>query len=567
MNSLIDTRKYKATTAAKHMLNNPLKYFANAKNIERLRPLLNEDKVALRLVDLLSTTQNQLLAYLNFDKKNSSKFKLIDNVIADETDSYIDIQTIYCSKLSPSYIDTKTIQALEQRLNVTLAESLNNVGVDKVALSAGEIPKQCLHTAWIVEHFALYLVGTLSLEEDQTGSIIFRVKDQDSFDAMLFGNALESASLVAANAVLVNLANSASNEANFDLLIRAQSLVEQHWKTSSSEVTESIYHEVADTILILASLLKGSAPITNSTVKGAMRRFPSNKTMLSTYEKIKWHQKKIPSEDRLFEIKNSGLVLGSVDLVRGLIDQAEFFANKALGKDWHSKLEDAQKQNLFNKLESYPHIDVLNFEIKQEHVEIDYRKGLSLDIDFFIRDKQTQKIYGVQLKHVTNSNKAGLALWLEMLADPRHKLGRGVSQVEHFNKIVEKSKLIRDRLKVHGISEEEQKDITPIILHNLGSMDMIAMHDGIFLYDIPTFIRALTERYAIADTFNYGTYSAQHSTNGQVRSLRLDQPKEIIKEYVSDERFQYLSGYNLCKKVTRKVSLSGTIIEAIGIGL
>ncbi|PML79480.1 hypothetical protein [Enterovibrio norvegicus] len=570
MNALIDTRKYKATQAAKHMLNNPLKYFANERNIEQLRALLNEDKVALRLIDLISNSQSQLLRYLNFDKKDSDRFKLIDNVIVDKTDSYVDVQTTFASNLSPSYTDTKTFEALEQRLNVTLAESLNSVGIDRAALSKGNVPAQCLNTAWLVEHFALYLVGTLTLDESENGSFVFKVKNRDVFDAMLFGNALESASLVAANAVLSNLAQSGSNgmsHTNPELYFRALSLIDQHWKIDSIEVIESIYHEIADTVLILIGVLNGSNPITQSTIKEAMKRSPSNKTLLSSFENIKWHQRKIPSEDRLFETKNSGLVLGSVNMVRGLIDQAEFFAKKTMGNDWHSKLESAQKQHLFSKLEKYPHIDVLDFEIKQEHVEVEYRENLSLDVDFFIRDKLHSKIYAVQLKHITHCHKAGLSLWLEMLADPKNKLGKGVSQVDNLNKMIGKSTSLRNRLKDHDISKDELKGLTPIVLHNLGSMDMIAMHDGVFLYDIPTFIRALTERYAVEDRFHNGSYRAQHSTNGKIRSLRLNQPKEIINEYISDERFRNMSSYNLSKHITRKVVISDSIIEAIGVGL
>ncbi|MDN3683531.1 hypothetical protein QW180_02680 [Vibrio sinaloensis] len=45
----------------------------------------------------------------------------------------------------------------------------------------------------------------------------------------------------------------------------------------------------------------------------------------------------------------------------------------------------------FGSLKEHDHIDLLNFELKQEHIGLPTQNEIDLDIDFFIRDSRTKK--------------------------------------------------------------------------------------------------------------------------------------------------------------------------------
>ncbi|MGR5194909.1 hypothetical protein ACPV4H_13525 [Vibrio rotiferianus] len=575
--SLIDIRRHRTTQAAKSMLNYPLKYFANTNNIKRLESIVEGDERALKVINILKQQQTQFSSYLNFSQASTSEHKLINNVIENQSEQYVNIKSELCPD-APSELFELGVTNIVSRMNLNLAESLNGIGVRSDLSDNNVFIAELLNSAWLVDHFAMYLVGAVDLSEDVSGNFIFKPKHEDQFTPLWFGNALEQSSLQAGNYAIAKLAESSyapnANDLSLQMLhARVLSLVEQHWKLKSSTIFEKVFHQKADLIMLLLGAYQNHlsqdsfTAITRGKIETLVRHSPNHHGLLNTYDVVKAFQQALPSEDRLFDIMNDGLVLGNTEIVRGLIKQVEHFAAIQFGDEWHANLEKEQLAELFGSLKEHDHIDLLNFELKQEHISLPTQNEIGLDIDFFIRDNRTKKVYAVQLKHIESNFKANLALWLDLLGDPRAKLGKGVAQLESLGTLCKTDQKVRDRLIRHGILDSEIPHIVPILLHNCGSMDMIKLHSGIWLYDIPTFLRALTGRTAILDVYDGKNYRAEGSSKFDASGLKLDEPLEIVHAYLQDERFQKLRHFDAGRHVSRTARIEGTTFSSIGLAL
>ncbi|MCS0317288.1 hypothetical protein [Vibrio diabolicus] len=574
---LIDIRRHRATQAAKSMLNHPLKYFANANNIKRLESIVEGDKRALKVVNILKQHQTQFSSYLNFSQSSTSEHKIIKNVIENQSEQYVNIKSELCSN-APSELFQLGVTNIVSRMNLNLAESLNGIGVRNDLSDNNVFIAELLNSAWLVDHFAMYLVGAVDLSEDVNGNFIFKPKHKDQFIPLWFGNALEQSSLQAGNYAIAKLAES-SYASNADYLslqmlqVRVLSLVEQHWKLKSSTVFEKVFNQKADLIMLLIGAYQNHlfqdplTTITRRNIETLVQHSPNHRGLLKTYDTVKAFQQALPSEDKLFDIINDGLVLGNTEIVRGLIKQVEHFAAIQFGDKWHGNLEKEQLAELFGSLKEHEHIDLLDFELKQEHIGVPNQNEIGLDIDFFIRDNRTKRVYAVQLKHIESSSKANLALWLDILGGAKAKLGKGVAQLENLGALCKTDQKIRDRLIQHGILESEIPHIVPILVHNCGSMDMIKLHSNIWLYDIPTFVRALTGRTAILDVYDGGNYRAEGSSKFDASGLKLDEPLGIVHAYLQDERFQKLRHFDAARHVSRTARIEGTSFSSIGVAL
>ncbi len=574
---LIDIRRHRATQAAKSMLNYPLKYFANTNNIKRLESIVEGDERALKVINILKQQQTQFSSYLNFSQASTSEHKLINNVIENQSEQYVNIKSELCPNAPPELFELG-VTNIVSRMNLNLAESLNGIGVRNDLSGNNVFIAELLNSAWLVDHFAMYLVGAVDLSEDISGNFIFKPKHKDQFIPSWFGNALEQSSLQAGYYAIKKLAESsyASNADHLSLQmlqVRVLSLVEQHWKLKSSTVFEKIFNQKADLIMLLIGAYQNHlsqdplATITRRNIETLVQHSPNHRGLLKTYDTVMAFQQALPSEDRLFDIINDGLVLGNTEIVRGLIQQVEHFAAIQFGDEWHGNLEKEQLAELFSSLKEHEHIDLLDFELKQEHIGLPDQNEFDLDIDFFIRDNRTKRVYAVQLKHTESSSKANLALWLDMLGGANAKLGKGVAQLENLGTLCKTDHKIRIRLIQHGILESEIPHIVPILVHNCGSMDMIGLHSNIWLYDIPTFIRALTGRTAILDVYDGGNYRAEGSSKFDASGLKLDEPLEIVHAYLQDERFQKLRHFDAARHVSRTARIEGTSFSSIGIAL
>lgn len=574
---LIDIRRHRATQAAKSMLNYPLKYFANTNNIKRLESIVEDDERALKVINILKQQQTQFSSYLNFSQASTSEHNLIKNLIENQSEQYVNIKSELCPD-APSELFELGVTNIVSRMNLNLAESLNGIGVRSDLSDNNVFIAELLNSAWLVDHFAMYLVGAVDLSEDVSGNFIFKPKHEDQFTPLWFGNALEQSSLQAGNYAIAKLAESSyapnANDLSLQMLhARVLSLVEQHWKLKSSTIFEKVFHQKADLIMLLLGAYQNHlsqdsfTAITRGKIETLVRHSPNHHGLLNTYDVVKAFQQALPSEDRLFDIMNDGLVLGNTEIVRGLIKQVEHFAAIQFGNDWHANLEKEQLAELFGSLKEHAHIDVLNFGLKQEHIGLRTQNEIGLDIDFFIRDNRTKKVYAVQLKHIESNFKANLALWLDILAGANTKLGKGVTQLENLGALCKTDQKIRDRLIQHGIIESEIPHIVPILVHNCGSMDMIKLHSNIWLYDISTFVRVLTGRTAILDVYDGENYRAEGSSKFDASGLRLDEPLEIVHAYLQDERFQKLRHFDAGRHISRTARIEDTTFSSIGLAL
>ncbi|GLT17737.1 hypothetical protein GCM10007938_15150 [Vibrio zhanjiangensis] len=574
---LIHIRRHRATQAAKSMLNYPLKYFANTNNIKRLESIVEDDERALKVINILKQQQTQFSSYLNFSQASTSEHNLIKNLIENQSEQYVNIKSELCPD-APSELFELGVTNIVSRMNLNLAESLNGIGVRSDLSDNNVFIAELLNSAWLVDHFAMYLVGAVDLSEDVSGNFIFKPKHEDQFTPLWFGNALEQSSLQAGNYAIAKLAASSyapnANDLSLQMLhARVLSLVEQHWKLKSSTIFEKVFHQKADLIMLLLGAYQNHlsqdsfTAITRGKIETLVRHSPNHHGLLNTYDVVKAFQQALPSEDRLFDIMNDGLVLGNTEIVRGLIKQVEHFAAIQFGNDWHANLEKEQLAELFGSLKEHAHIDVLNFGLKQEHIGLRTQNEIGLDIDFFIRDNRTKKVYAVQLKHIESNFKANLALWLDILAGANAKLGKGVTQLENLGALCKTDQKIRDRLIQHGIIESEIPHIVPILVHNCGSMDMIKLHSNIWLYDISTFVRVLTGRTAILDVYDGENYRAEGSSKFDASGLRLDEPLEIVHAYLQDERFQKLKHFDAGRHISRTARIEDTTFSSIGLAL
>ncbi|EPW6431957.1 hypothetical protein ACWOHQ_003327, partial [Vibrio parahaemolyticus] len=177
---LIDIRRHRATQAAKSMLNYPLKYFANANNIKRLESIVEGDKRALKVINILKQQQTQFSSYLNFSQASTSEHKIINNVIENQSEQYVNIKSELCPN-APSELFELGVTNIVSRMNLNLAESLNGIGIRNDLSDNNIFIAELLNSAWLVDHFAMYLVGAVDLSEDVSGNFIFKPKHEDQF--------------------------------------------------------------------------------------------------------------------------------------------------------------------------------------------------------------------------------------------------------------------------------------------------------------------------------------------------------------------------------------------------
>ena len=574
---LIDTQHHQATQAAKAMLSYPLKYFAKVENINRLSLILSNDEAALKLVGLIRSKQLQFLKNLDFSGRAQSEFFLIKNVIDNNSQKYVSIQS-NLSNRAPAELSKLGVEKLVDQMNINLAETLNGVGVRNDFSEKNNLLTELVETAWLVNHLALYLVGSVSLEQNRDSAFIFRPKSSTQFIPVWFGSVLEQQSLYSGELAIAKLAEgSYKNTLDYSSLqqlhIRVLSLVNQHWKLNSDSIFEKVFIQVSDLVMILIAVYqdhlfrKSITGIDLSSIKNVIKESSKYKSLLTTFKVIKKFQEELPSEDRLFEVKKGGLFLGSTKPIRGLIKQAEHFAKIELGKNWHGNIEKEQLASIHAKLKKYDHIDFIELQLREEHAPLAKEKRLSLDIDFFVRDKRNKKVYAVQLKHVESSSKAGLDLWLEMLANPDSKLGKGVSQLENLSFIINNDTEVQEYLLDNEILESELFQLTPILIHNVGSMDMISVHSNIWLYDILTFEKVLTGRIAISEKYDDMKYQVKNTYQNDIYGLSLDRPVEIIEAYLDDPRFKSLRIFDAPKHVSRRINFDGITIISEGLGI
>lgn len=577
--SLINTQDQRAMKAAFSMLSFPHKYFANPANIPRLKTMFEGREPAEKLINLLSESQLKLANHMDFSSKDVEGYKRIKDVISDQTTKYVNIQSEFQNE-TPVELTLDGIDNHIRNVNMNVAELIND---QQIKLNDGELDSDVISeitdVAWVVQHFALLTAGTLKLETQLDGSFLFKQKEPDILAPTWFGDSLEYMSLKAATNAIASFAVATHNNDELmsdsvkELHARVLSIIPQHWRLGLGSRTLELFHEIADLVIFLINIVqrkeidKEEKPLSKGEVKRMIRQYPERKGLLKTYELIKEFQRKNKPEDRLFEIRNGGLVLGPLQLVRGLIQQMEYFALKKQGPDWHSLLEEEQTRFLVDDLIKCKHLDVLEFELKPDKFDASDFPKLRLDVDFFIRDRSTNVVYAVQLKHVTTDTEAGLRSWFKLIGQKDSKLNKGILQLERLNEVVNNSSSAREYLIENGLTKDEVLNLKPIVVHNIGSLDCITLHNGICLYDLYTFKKVLSGCWGSIEFYQNGFYESSFTESNKRNSVDLSNPHNVIDVYIKEARFSEIKYFDGAKYITRSATVNGIKISAEGIGI
>lgn len=576
---LINTQAQRSMATAFSMLKFPHKYFANPENIPKLKKIFEGNEPAERLIDLLNEVQLTHAQYMDFSSKDVDGYKRIKDVISDQTTKYVKIRSEIKND-APKELTLAGFDSHIRNVNMNVAELIND---QQIKLINGELDPDVLSkivdVAWVVEHFAMVVSGTLTLKALEDGSLVFKQREPELLTPIWFGSALEFISLKAATnaigsfAVATHQKDEPMDDSIAQLHARVLSIIPQHWRLGLGRKTQELFHEIADLVIFLTNIIqrreidKIEKPLSRGEVKRMVRQYPERKGLLKTYELIKEFQKSNKPEDRLFEIRNGGLVLGPLQLVRGLIQQMEYFALKKQGPDWHSLLEDEQTRFLLDDLIKCDHLDVLEFELKPEKFDASDFPELRLDVDFFIRDKSTKIVYAVQLKHVTTDKEAGLLSWFKLIGREDKKLNKGILQLERLNEVVANSSSAREYLIKNGLTQDEVLNLKPIVVHNVGSLDCVSLHNGICLYDLYTFKNVLSGNWGSIEFYKNGYYESTFTERKNRDSVDLSNPSNVIDVYIKEARFSEIKYFDGTKYITRSVNINGIKISAEGIGI
>lgn len=579
---LFDTRKSQEVTAAKTLLKYPFKYFLSDKNVDRMKTLFPDNNVLLELVDLLHSKHIEFQSVIDSADENPSSYKVFRNVIDDNLLNHINISSSLINT-APAQLKKIDNPAIYDEMNYNISENLNGHRIHKKTYESNpEIVSDILNCSWISEHIALVMLGIVNVKKNNHDEFEFYSKNKKQLRNVWFGSAFEKSSINAGIQSIHKLSelsfspdlhNSVDKIEFQNLHMRVLSLIAQHWRLGGDGIIKDIFNEIADLIFFLVNVTnhcvidKTYKPYKKSHVKKYVKSNPKRKGMLKTYDLVMQFQSSNLSEDRLFEISKGGLILGPTNQIRGLIQQAEFFAAKILGPNWHSTLEEQQKKYLFEHLKPHSHLQVLDFEFKPEHYGENNKSTERLDIDFFVRDTSTSSLYAVQLKHVTSIKPAGLSFWLTMLAEKNSKLNKGILQLENLKFILNKYPKAMDYLIAKGLSESDIKNLVPILVHNIGSLDFMQLQENIMVYDLHTFRKVLTGRSATEEVYNTHSYSFTETLDERGGSLSLIEPEKIIDEYLNDKRFKHFKIFDGPLHIKREVLINDLRVSAIGIGL
>ena len=427
------------------------------------------------------------------------------------------------------------------------------------------------HCVWLSELLALVILGIARATVDETGNCTI-TPSSDAMRAHLrrvwFGSALEQASLASASLAIQSLAIVAADPARRNQLqnarVSALTLFPQHWRLPPDygPVAGLLFDQLEPLLLMIihavhATQHPGTPPFDH--------RHAAQKGITQVYEHVHRIQTQLPVVDRLFDFSGGGLVLGTRNLASGAIETAEKLAEIKLGTNWHGKAtSDAQKAYLVNRLKRCAHIEVLDFELLQHHTK---DNAVEVDVDFFIRDHVHSQIYGVQLKHLKKRSHSGLLGWLSLLREPSSGLGNLVRQLENLVLLARDDEKSRACLISNGLTPAECDRIIPVGLHNVGSMDMWSLQNGILLYDMHTFVNLMAGRAAVEIGMLDGQIINRPAAAREGPPPSPHDPDSAIDAYIADPLFQHLSRFDTAARVRRQACNGALTVVAHGLGL
>lgn len=566
----------------KSLLKFRFKYLLKEENHSLITKYLDGNSGGKILLSTLLEQQKFFSEHISFSNIDDSEYIEITNAIEFDTQKYINIYS-KLKKGAPSILTKEILLEKNEELNSLVAEDLNGL---KISRLLNENQKHSLleklsACAWLTELLALVLLDLAVVEKSIKGVIRFKLKSKNKHKQLRriwFGNTLEKISIDAANFAYFSLARQLSNNRDYviksstelnDLYVRALEVIPNKWRVHSVGAAQNLLPYIEDLTLITCHVI--ARKFVDKTNKPFSTKDARTNNVKATYELIKEYQKSIASEDRLFEPKKDGLVYGAVELVRGLIQQMEFIAEKIIGKNWHLSFERSQKLYLEEYFQNYPHLEVLPFEMNQNDFDsFNYEESeRSFDVDLFVRDRVNNKVYAIQLKHMKSMFEAGIRQWLAYLGDYNKKLNKGVRQLSNLKHILATSQKARDYLVNNGICEWEINSLIPVLVHNIGYVDFMCTNDGVLIYDLHSFRKGLTGISASQERYDKetGTYEQDGFQRAIKKGVGIDRPDSIIEEYINEPNFKNLKYFDTGIYVKRYLKVNDIAFESIGLGI
>ena len=119
----------------------------------------------------------------------------------------------------------------------------------------------------------------------------------------------------------------------------------------------------------------------------------------------------------------------------------------------------------------------------------------------------------------------------------------------------------------NGLTKDEVLNLKPIVVHNIGSLDCITLHNGICLYDLYTFKKVLSGCWGSIEFYQNGYYESSFTEPNNRNSIDLSNPNNVIDVYTREARFTEIKHFDGAKYITRSVTINGIKISAEGIGV
>lgn len=560
MTPFFDSRDEARIRLALNILNYSQHFCLKAENQQHLARLLPSTDGVRHLVETLRSAQASLAPHLPLSVESvwGQRDALSPSLVPT---------TVCKTATLPEASKSRLVQSLDRGLLESALERLADNAKGTVKADGLGLALAC---TWLSQHLALIAIGIAKAELTGNNELVITPTGEDAVKhlrRLWFAAAFEEMSLLKAHATLEvysMLAAGSSKHLKGDVetaFLHALSVIPQHWRLPVGEgpVAKLLDRHLMPLIGLLgavyqAAMFRGGKPVVQADVqpKPAFRQ---------VFAEVLRQQRELLPMDRLFDVQNDGLVLGQRKLATGLLLMAEQIATKQLGPNWHDKqLSDVQKRYLIERLLRLDNVDVVDVEVMQH----DTTDNVHVDVDLFVRDRQNDILFAVQLKHFEYSKKGGVLAWLERFRPA--KLAHGIAQLEAISGLTKTDHNVRTKLLVHGITAEELQRVVPVVLHNIGILDCLAFQAGVLIYDQHTFVNVLDGRAAVGVGAVDG--EAVHlNIPGSSNSCRLDDPDGVISAYVRDPHFAPLRHFDAMADTTRQLHVAGTTVRACGLGI
>lgn len=557
-----DTRNLSRLRLVCNLLTYPHEFCCKESNVSLLTSALGNHSLGCQLIEILRGIQFDLherLPLQGIERAWKARKKYLRSIC---------ISTDFLNETAQH----EPFDSLKEKMDEIIIESV----IERIPSksygkpSYDDIILACKST-WLSEILALLVLGIAKVDRGHGQDLLLKPANEHisrHLRRLWFGVAFDEASKMAASISILRLKEAFSKPISRSELEEAWGsalgIFPQHWRlpADNGPVSEVLFSHFKPLLEILIySIIESTQP---GKLKPFGRGEAKNRGVEKIFNEIHDMQSELPIVDRLFDVIDGRLKLGTGSIAPGIIAIAERLTLSALGKDWHGpRTSKIQKEYVIERLRRNPYVEILDFELLQHNTD----NNIDVDIDFFVRDKGHSQIYGVQLKHLESNFKSSILHWITRFRDRNSGLGNLVRQLENVREIGDKDLRARERLIKGGVSSEECRRIVPVGLHNLGSIDFWEVQNGVLLYDIHTFSNVLAGRIGVASGVTNGTFFNIDIAASSDSRPSPHSPDVVIEAYLQDPKFSHLLHFDMAKACRRRVTVGGVNVIAEGLGV